>query len=90
MYRNTPLLTVLAVFLTTVLSSPLIAADINPPGLGAPDEKQAARGHSSKPVYSPYAGRGFTTRPFFGVKPLEDTTMTLQERAYTSPIWYTP
>jgi hypothetical protein len=26
----------------------------------------------------------------FGVKPLEGTTMTLQERAYTSPIWYTP
>ena len=25
-----------------------------------------------------------------GVKPLEGTTMTLQERAYTSPIWYTP
>jgi hypothetical protein len=26
----------------------------------------------------------------FGVKPLEGTTMTLQERAYTSPIWYRP
>ena len=26
----------------------------------------------------------------FGVKPLPDTTMTLQERAYTSPVWYTP
>ena len=26
----------------------------------------------------------------FDVKPLEGTTMTLQERAYTSPIWYTP
>jgi hypothetical protein len=26
----------------------------------------------------------------FGVKPLEGTTMVLQERAYTSPIWYTP
>ena len=26
----------------------------------------------------------------FGVKPLPDTTMALQERAYTSPIWYTP
>jgi hypothetical protein len=26
----------------------------------------------------------------FGTQPLPGTTMTLQERAYTSPIWYTP
>jgi hypothetical protein len=26
----------------------------------------------------------------FGIKPLPGTTMTLQERAYTSPIWYAP
>lgn len=26
----------------------------------------------------------------FGIDPLPGTTMTLQERAYTSPIWYTP
>jgi len=26
----------------------------------------------------------------FGIEPLPGTTMTLQERAYTSPIWYTP
>ncbi len=26
----------------------------------------------------------------FGVEPLDGTTMKLQERAYTSPIWYTP
>jgi len=27
---------------------------------------------------------------YFGTTPLPGTTMTLQERAYTSPIWYTP
>ncbi len=27
---------------------------------------------------------------YFGVKPPADATMVLQERAYTSPIWYTP
>jgi hypothetical protein len=26
----------------------------------------------------------------FGLKPLPGTAMQLQERAYTSPIWYTP
>jgi hypothetical protein len=26
----------------------------------------------------------------FGVEPLPETTMTVTERAYTSPIWYTP
>ncbi len=27
---------------------------------------------------------------FYGIQPLPGTTMSLQERAYTSPIWYTP
>jgi hypothetical protein len=27
---------------------------------------------------------------YFGTKPLPDTPMVTQERAYTSPIWYTP
>jgi hypothetical protein len=27
---------------------------------------------------------------YYGIEPLAGTTMTLQERAYTAPIWYTP
>ena len=36
------------------------------PGLSAPDKDKAARGHSAKPPYSPYADRNFPTRPYFG------------------------
>ena len=34
--------------------------------VGTLDKEQAARGFSSKAPYSPYAGRDFPTRPFFG------------------------
>ncbi len=40
--------------------------------------------------YSPYVDQHFPQRVFFGVDMGEDTKMTIQDRAYTSPIWYTP
>ena len=43
-----------------------------------------------KREYSPYADDHFPTNVFFGVTMPEGTVMQLQERAYTSPIWYTP
>lgn len=33
---------------------------------GTMDKETADRVHSSKPIYSPYAGRNFPTRPLFG------------------------
>lgn len=36
------------------------------PGLSAPEKKTVEKAFPSKPPYSPYAGRSFPTRPFFG------------------------
>jgi Protein of unknown function (DUF3604) len=44
----------------------LAARAAEAPGLGAPDKEAADRVFSAKPPYSPYAGRDFPTRPFFG------------------------
>ena len=45
---------------------PAAAAEQSAPGLAAPDKETAESVHSSKPTYSPYAGRNFPTRPLFG------------------------
>lgn len=50
--------------LAVTLSLPVHSADA--PGLPAPDEAAAERAYPARPLYSPYAGRGFPTRPFFG------------------------
>src|SRR6202040_2918555 len=34
--------------------------------VGTLDKQSAEKGFPSKPIYSPYAGRNFPTRPFFG------------------------
>ncbi|MBL8224207.1 MAG: DUF3604 domain-containing protein [Chromatiales bacterium] len=47
-------------------TGPAMAAGGASAGLPAPDADTAARGHTQKPVYSPYASRGYPTRPFFG------------------------
>ncbi|MDT3776804.1 DUF3604 domain-containing protein [Nitrospira sp. MA-1] len=36
------------------------------PGLSAPEKETVEKAFPSKPPYSPYAGRSFPTRPFFG------------------------
>jgi hypothetical protein len=56
-----------AVVWVTCFALPTLAADrVSTPGLGAPDKAQAEKAHPAKRPYSPYAGREFPTRPFFG------------------------
>jgi hypothetical protein len=47
----------------TVLTAALPAAADDAGGL---TKEKAAKGHAGKPPYSPYVGRDFPTRPFFG------------------------
>lgn len=52
---------VLPVFL---LASPAAIADLS--DSGSADKATLERVHPAKPAYSPYAGRDYPTRPFFG------------------------
>jgi len=45
---------------------PAFAAEIDTVGLPAPDKQKVAKSFPAEPGYSPYAGRNFPTRPFFG------------------------
>lgn len=56
----------LCVAVLAVTTGPAMAAGGAPAGLPAPDAEAAARGHTQKPLYSPYASRGYPTRPLFG------------------------
>jgi len=51
----------LACVMAILLTQPLMAMDA-----GEMTEEKVARGHTSKPVYSPYANRNFPSRPLFG------------------------
>lgn len=66
MGNNKFVLSVMSVVLSVgwILSIAAVQAEL--PGLSVPDLEQAQRAHSDKPLYSPYAGRAFPTRPFFG------------------------
>lgn len=55
-----------AIFVTSGFTMPALAAEESSVGLAAPDKETAQRGHSSQVTYSPYVGRNYPTRPFFG------------------------
>ena len=57
---------VLAGLIASSLALPAFAADQAASDIGTLDKASAERVHPSKPPYSPYAGRNFPTRPFFG------------------------
>lgn len=66
MGKNKSIVTILSALLSAGLLLPITAAGASSPGLAAPDKATAESVHASKPTYSPYAGRGFPTRPLFG------------------------
>jgi hypothetical protein len=52
--------------LAAILALPLLAAGQEASDAGALTKEAAAKAFPAKPLYSPYAGRNFPTRPFFG------------------------
>src|SRR5512139_1838616 len=59
---------VLAVFMTGLLTLPVHAAEerVGEGDVGSATKADLAKVHPTKPPYSPYAGRNFPTRPYFG------------------------
>src|SRR5262250_2580591 len=52
--------------LGAAMASPAFAADETTTDIGTLDKTSAEKVFPAKPPYSPYAGRNFPTRPFFG------------------------
>jgi len=64
--RQTIVITALCLALSATTTSKSFAADEFATDVGTLDKDSAARAFPAKPPYSPYAGRNFPTRPFFG------------------------
>jgi Protein of unknown function (DUF3604) len=65
--RTTPFSrTALGVAVAAALTLPVYGQDHIATDGGTLDKETAARVHPTKPLYSPYAGRNFPTRPLFG------------------------
>ena len=72
MKRITSRCAVVSVLMALVLALPAYSAEhqhgegVNDPCLGTVDKADLEKILPTKPPYSPYAGRNFPTRPFFG------------------------
>jgi len=64
MKRQTLWNRLIGVLLTIAFAAPAAAADMS--DAGPADKAKLEKVHPAKPPYSPYAGRNFPTRPFFG------------------------
>jgi Protein of unknown function (DUF3604) len=60
-----PATTLVTILAASLFAAPLAAQDLNT-GVGTLDRNSAEKVFPAKPLYSPYAGRKFPTRPFFG------------------------
>ena len=52
--------------LGTIPAASIAQQSASPPGLPAPSQEAAASAFPRQPSYSPYAGRSYPTRPYFG------------------------
>lgn len=57
--------TLVSVLAVGLFATAVVAQDLNT-GVGTLDRNSAEKVFPAKPLYSPYAGRKFPTRPFFG------------------------
>ena len=64
--NRTPLPFLLCAALGTVILSPAMAEDTATTDIGTLDKETAAKVFPARAPYSPYAGRNFPTRPYFG------------------------
>src|ERR1700709_788241 len=58
--------TALAAICAACVFSPAVAGEDQTTDIGTLDKETADKAFPTKPPYSPYAGRNFPTRPYFG------------------------
>jgi hypothetical protein len=82
---------------TVMLLLGLISLSVPATAQLPPPTDDVAHAFKKEKTYSPYAGRNFPTNAYFGDTHVhtgmsmdEKVPMVTVERAYTSPIWYTP